>query len=121
MSVENIFRTSEGVVPWRYIGDHMGTSSGRPWDVILPSGYTTNWSENVFVIKKVENTVPWTYVIDDLKEEEIVRTFYKKELQKTNQKVFRTEKVIKSKGDKLYGKWKGYNNSFNSWIDKKNI
>ena len=48
-------------------------------------------------------------------------SFYEKELQKTDQKEFRIEKVIKKKGDKLYVKWKGYHNSFNSWIDKKDI
>ena len=64
--------------------------------------------KNFFVIKNVKNTVPWTYVISDLKGEEIIRTFYEKELQKTNQKEFRVEKVIKRKGDKLYVKWKGY-------------
>ena len=47
--------------------------------------------------------------------------FYQKELQKTNQKEFRIEKVIKRKGDKLFFKWKGYNYSINSWIDKKYI
>ena len=51
--------------------------------------------------------------------EEIVRTFYEKGLQKTNQKEFRIEKVIKRKGDKSYVKCKGYDNSINSWIDKK--
>ena len=70
-----------------------------------------------FVIKKIKNTVSWTYVISDLKGEEIVRTFYQKELQKS--KEFRVEKVIKRKVDKLYVKWKGYNSSFDSWIDKK--
>ena len=45
----------------------------------------------------------------------------KKKLQKTNQKEFRVEKVIKSKGDKLYVKWKGYDSVFNSQIDKKDI
>ena len=45
--------------------------------------------------------------------------FYEKDLQKTNQKEFRIEKVIKRKGDKLYVKRKGYDSSFNSWIDKK--
>ena len=51
---------------------------------------------------------------------EIIGTFYENELQKTNQqKKFRIEKVSKRKGDKLYVKWKGYDNSFNSWIDKK--
>ena len=63
----------------------------------------------------------WTYVISDLEGEEIVGTFYKKELQKTNTKEFRVEKVIKRKSDKLYVKFKGYNNSFNSWIHKKDI
>ena len=42
-------------------------------------------------------------------------------MEKTNQKDFKMEKVIKSKVDKLYVKWKGYNNSFNSWIDKKHL
>ena len=60
-------------------------------------------------------------VISDLMGEEIVGTFYEKELQKTNQKEFRVEKVIKRKGDKLYIKWKGYNSSFNCWIDKKDV
>ena len=60
------------------------------------------------------------YVINDLNGEEI-RTFYENELQKTNQQEFRIEKVIKRKGDKLYVKWKGYDNLFNSWIDKKDL
>ena len=53
---------------------------------VFAKGYVPNWSEEVFVIKKVKNTVPWTYVICDLNKEEIVGTFCKKELQKTNQK-----------------------------------
>ena len=53
------------------------------------------------MIKKVKNTAPQIYVINDLNVEEIVGTFYEKELQKTNQKEFRIEKVIKKKGDKL--------------------
>ena len=59
------------------------------------------------MITKIKNTMPWTYVINDLNEEEIVGTFYKKEFQNINQKVFRTGKVIKKKGDKLYIKWTG--------------
>ena len=81
-------------------------------------GYTPNWSEEIFVIKKVKNTFPWTYVINDLNGEEITGTFYEKELQKTNQEEFRIEKVIKRKGNKIYVK---YNNSFNSWIDKGSL
>ena len=49
------------------------------------------------------------------------KLFYKTKLQKTNQQEFRIEKVIKRKGDKLYVQWKGYDNSFNSWLDKKDI
>ena len=48
-------------------------------------------------------------------------TFYEKELQKTSQEEFRIEKVIQRKDDKIYVKWKGYDNSFNSWIDKKDL
>ena len=64
----------------------------------MQKGYTPNWSREVFVIKKVKNIVPW---------------------KKTNQKEFRIEKAIKRKCDKLYVKWKHYDNLFNSWIDKK--
>ena len=53
--------------------------------------------------------------------EEIIGSFYEKELKKTNQKECRIEKVIKRKGDKLYVRWKGYDNSFSSWIDKKDL
>ena len=88
---------------------------------IFAKSYVPNCSEEVFVIKKVKNTVPWTYVISDFKGEEIVGTFYEKAFQKTNQNEFRVEKVIKRKDDKLYVKWKGYNSSFNSWINKKDI
>ena len=71
------------------------------------------------MIKKVKNTVRWTYVINDLNGEEIVGTVHENKLQKTKQKEFRIEKVIKRKGDKLYVKGKVHNNSSNSWIDKK--
>ena len=78
-------------------------------------------SEEVFVIKEVKNTVPWIYVISDLNGEEIIGAFYEKKLQKTNQEKFRIEKVIKKKGNKLCVKWKEYDNSFNSWIDKNDV
>ena len=55
----------------------------------------------------------WAYVTNNTNWEEVVGTFYGKEMQKTNKKELRIEK--------LYVKGKGYNNSFNSWIDKKDI
>ena len=66
--------------------------------------YTPNWSEEVFVISKIKNTVPWTFIINELNGKEMIGTFYEKELQKTNQQEFRIEKVIKRKGHKLYVK-----------------
>ena len=65
------------------VGNHVRISKYKN---IFAKGYTPNWSEEVFVIKKVKNTVPWTYVINDLNGEEITGTFYEKELQKTNKK-----------------------------------
>ena len=100
------------------VGDRVIISK---YEGIFAKGYTQNWSEEIFLIKKIRNTAPWTYVINDLNGEEITGTFYENELQKANQKEFRIEKVIKKKGDKLYVKWKVYDNSFNSWIDKKDL
>ena len=99
-------------------GDHVRTSKYKN---IFAKGYTPNWSEEDSVIKKVKNTVPWTHVINDLNGEETIEIFYKKEQQKTNPQELRIEKVMKRKGDKLYVKWKGYDSSLNSWIDKKDL
>ena len=83
------------------VGDHVRISKYKN---IFAKGYTLNWSEELFVVSKIKNTVPCTYVINDLNGEEITGTFYEKELQKTSQKEFRIEKVIKKEGDKLYVK-----------------
>ena len=80
-----------------------------------------NWSKEIFVVSKIKNTIQWTYIINDLNGEKIIGTFYEKELHKTNEKECRIGKVVKKKSDKLYVKWKGYDSSFNSWIDKKDI
>ena len=80
------------------VGDHIRISKYKN---IFGKGYAPNWSEEVFVISKIKNTVPWTYVINDLSGEKITGSFYEKELQKTSQEKFRIEKVLKRKGDKL--------------------
>ena len=80
------------------VGNHVRISKYKN---IFAKGYTPNWSEEGFVISKVKHTVPWAYVINDLNGEEIISSFFEKELQKTNQKQFRTEKVIKRKGNRL--------------------
>ena len=57
------------------VGDHVRISKYKN---IFAKGYTPNWSEEIFVVKKIKNTVPWTYVISDLNGEEIVRSFFEK-------------------------------------------
>ena len=106
------------VGPKLKIVDHVRISK---YENIFAKGYDPNWSEKLFVIKKVKNIVSQTYLLEDHNDEEINKKFYKRELQKTNQAEFRIKKVVKKNGDRLYGKWKGYVNSFNSWIDKKDI
>ena len=100
------------------VSDHLRVSKCKN---TFAKGYVPNWSEEAFIVYKIKNTVPWTYFFINLNGEKIIGRFYEKELQKTNQKEFRIEKVLKRKGDKLYVKWKGYNNSFNSWINKKDL
>ena len=100
------------------VGDYVRISKCKN---IFAEGYPPNWSEEVFVVIKIKNTVPWTCVINDLSGEKITGSFYEKELQKSSQKEFRIEKVLKRKGDKLYVKWKEYDNRFNSWIIKKDL
>ena len=59
------------------IRDHIGTSKCKK---IFAKGNAPNWSEEVFVISKIKNTVPWTHVINDLNGENVIGTFYEKEL-----------------------------------------
>ena len=89
------------------VGDHVRISKYRN---IFAKGYNPNWSEKVLVIKKLKIQFHGHMLLMKKKHE--------KELQKTNQQIFRIEKIIKRKGYKLYVKWKEYDNSFNSWIDK---
>ena len=100
------------------VGDHVRISKYKN---IFAKGYAPNWSEEVFVVSKIKNIVPWTYIVSDLNGEEITESFYEEQLQKTSQEKLRIEKVLKRKGDKSYVKWKGYDNSFNSWINEKDL
>ena len=84
------------------VGDHVRISK---YIIIFAKEYAPNWSEEVFIILKMKNTVPWTYaIISNFNGEKSVGTFYEKEFQNTNQKEFRIQKVTKRKGDKLYVK-----------------
>ena len=97
----NIDKEANDNDPKFKVGDHVRISKYKS---IFAKGYTPNCSEEIFVIKEIKKTVPWTYVVNDYNGEEVIATFYEKELQKTNQEEFRIEKVIKKKGNKLYVK-----------------
>ena len=111
-------RDNDEEEPKLKIGDHVRISKYKKF---FEKGYTPNWYEEVFVIKKVKNTMLWTYVISDTNSEEFVGSFYENELQTTNQREVRIEEVIKRKGDTQCIKWKGYDNLVNSWINKEGI
>ena len=88
---------------------------------VFEKGYTTRWTEEIFIIKEIRETNPITYKLKDLQEEEIKGTFYESELQKTEQQIYRIEKVIKKEKGRSLVKWKGYPDKFNSWVDNKDL
>ena len=100
------------------VGDEVRISKKKK---TFEKGYTTRWTEQIFTIKEIQNTNPITYKLEDLQGEEIKGTFYEPELQKTEQQVFRIEKIIKEEKGKSLVKWKGYSDKFNSWVDNKDL
>jgi hypothetical protein len=86
---------------------------------LFEKGYLPNWSEELFEIVSVKHTIPFTYTIKDMNGEHVAGSFYSEELQKTNQEVYRIEKIIRKKKIKgvEYGliKWLGYSDKFNEW------
>ena len=88
---------------------------------IFDKGYTQRWTEKVFTISKIKLTFPVTYKLTDYNGEEIQGSFYEQKLQKTKQDIFRIEKIIKQQGNKSFVKWLDYTDSFNSWVDNKDI
>ena len=90
---------------------------------VFDKSYTPNWSEEVFTVDKIQSTIPVTYKIKDLNNEEIKGSFYEPELSKAQQEVFRIDKVIRRdyKKKQALVKGKGYNDDFNSWIPFKDL
>ena len=87
-----------------------------------PSG-NIKWSEELFKIYDINRSDVIMYKLKDMNDEIIEGLFYEKELQKSKNTSdeYIIEKIIKIKNDKLFVKWRGYNNSFNSWINKKDV
>ena len=92
---------------------------------IFEKGFTINWSDKIYTITEILKTLPPTYKIKDDREE-IKGTFYEQELQKTSEDTFRIEKVLRWKKQKdgtriARVKWKGYDSSYNSWVQETSI
>ena len=87
-------------------------------------GYTSNWSEQIYVIYDIKSSNVHYYYLKDLNGNKIDGMFYQEELLKTNMKendLYIIEKIIKKVGNKYLVKWKGYDNSFNSYVNKNDI
>lgn len=85
-------------------------------------GYTPNWSTEIFKVIKVQKTLPVTYLVEDMRKQPILGSFYREELQKTSlSDIYLVEKVIKKKGDKVFVKWLGLPKTENCWISKNNV
>ena len=100
------------------VGDNVRISKYKN---IFAKGYTPNWSEEVFVVRKIKNTVPWTYVISDLNSKPITGSFYEKELQKPIKKNFEQKKYLKEKVTNCMSNGIGNDNSLSSWINEKDL
>ena len=86
--------------------------------------YTSNWSEEIFIIDNIKTSNVHYYFLKNLKKEKIDGMFYEQELLKTNMKendLYIIEKIIRKNKDKYLVKWRNYSNEFNSWIDKNDI
>ena len=111
------FKINE-LTPKFSVGDEVRITKKKK---VFEKGYTTRWTEEIFTIKEIQNTDPITYKLEDLQGEEIKGTFYEPELQKTEQQIYRIEKIIKKEKNKSLVKWKGYSDKFNSWVDNKDL
>lgn len=101
------------------VGDYVRISKYKH---IFSKGYTPNWTTEVFKINQIQKTVPITYLLHDLDDITINGTVYAEELQLVNNpRLYLVERIIKSKGDKVYVKWLGFDSSKNSWISRRDV
>ena len=118
--IKNIYNFEKTKKPGKFkIGDRVRISLEKN---IFEKSYETNWTEEIFEIYDIKySNVPY-YYLKDLNNEKLDGTFYEQELQKTKQDdLYMIEKILKTNNDKIYVKWRGYDNSFNSWINKNTV
>ena len=101
------------------VGDYIRISTHKG---VFTKGYLPNWSTEIFTINKINNTLPTTYMLKDYTGNPIAGCFYSEELNKTQfPKDYLVEKVVRTKGEKVFVKWLGFDTSHNSWINKNAI
>ena len=118
--IKNIYNFEKTKKPSKFkIGDKVRISLEKN---IFEKGYDTNWTQEIFVIYDIKySNVPY-YYLKDLNNEKLQGTFYTQELQKTKQDdLYTIEKILKTNKNKIYVKWRGYDSSFNSWINKNTV
>ena len=118
--IKNIYNFEKTKKPGKFkVGDRVRLSLEKN---IFEKSYETNWTEEIFEIYDIKySNVPY-YYLKDLNNEKLDGTFYEQELQKTKQDdLYTIEKILKTNKDKIYVKWRGYDNSFNSWINKNTV
>ena len=111
-------KQKEDTRPTLNIGDKVRISIHKR---LFEKGATANWSEEIFEISKIVRAKPTVYHIIDLDGEEVKGSFYKEQLQKTNQNIYRIDRIIRRRGNEALVKWSGYPDKFNSWISKDDI
>ena len=120
--IKNIYNFEKTKKPGKFkIGDRVRISLEKN---IFEKGCETNWTQEIFVIYDIKySNVPY-YYLKDLNNEKLKGTFYQQELQKTDMKkddLYTIEKILKTKGNKIYVKWRGYSSDFNSWINRNSV
>jgi len=118
--LNTVYSNVKIAAPARFkVGDSVRVSKFK---TIFDKGYTPNWTTEVFKIIKVQATNPVTYLLEDSRGETIAGGFYECEIHRAaNPDVYLVEKVLQKKGDMVFVKWLGFDNSHNSWIKKNNV
>ena len=89
---------------------------------LFTKGATANWSEEIFQVRNVRtDTHPIVYELEDLAGEHVKGTFYKEQLQKTRQEIYRVDRIVRKRGNEVLVKWSGYPEKFNSWMPAEDI
>ena len=101
------------------VGDRVRISVKKK---LFDKGATANWSEEIFQVRNVRmDTDPIVYELEDLTGEDVEGTFYKEQLQKTQQEIYRVDRVLRKRGNEVLVKWSGYSDKFNSWMPARSI